>query len=316
MTAAVLFILFNRPETTLKVFEAIKASKPKRLYIAADGPRKKNYTDISRCEQARKIVAEIDWPCEVKRLYRDKNLGCKLGVSSAIDWFFDNEEEGIILEDDVVPHPDFFTFCTFILDKYRFDQRVMMATGTNYLGNQDRNEDYFFSQHFTIWGWATWRRAWKLYDVKMSLWENRDVKKNINYKFLNSYIAKHFENTFDSLSSSYIDTWDIQWVFNCLYNSGLCATPRTNLITNIGVDGVHSNTKTDAHFLEMKDLKFTQVDTVLYPVAVDSKYDLTLHELKTRPALKRAYMLNLLKRFRLYNAIKSLRNAIKKFIIK
>ena len=310
MTTAVLFIIFNRPETTTEVFQAIRASQPKRLYIAADGPRENRPNDISRCEQARAIVSDIDWPCEVKRLYRDKNLGCKIGVSSAIDWFFENEEEGIILEDDVVPHQDFFTYCQFILEKYRFDERVMMATGTNYLGNQNRQEGYFFSQHYTIWGWATWRRAWALYDVEMNLWESQIVKDNIRYRFNNSYIASHFAKTFDSLKTSYIDTWDIQWVFTCLYNSGLCVTPRFNLITNIGVDGVHSNSKTDSHFLATNKLGLNLDNKIEYPVVVDAQYDQTLHEQKTRPALRRAFLLSMLKKVGIYSAAKRLRDVI------
>jgi hypothetical protein len=300
MKKAILFIVFNRPDTTAKVFEAIRASKPPRLYIAADGPRLNRLDDVAKCEEVRDIVSDIDWACEVKTLYQDQNLGCKLGVSSGIDWFFKQEEEGIILEDDVVPSSDFFIFCESMLEKYRFDERVMMITGTNYLGNSKLKDAYFFSKHFSIWGWATWRRAWALYDLEMKAWENQKVKDNINYEFNSGYIAKHFSTIFDSLKNSYVDTWDIQWVFACICNSGLCVTPRVNLITNIGVEGVHSSGLTDSHFLKTESLNLKNDKILNKPVIADAFYDSRVHKLKNLPALSRRLIIEKLKKLHIY----------------
>ena len=300
MKSPVLFVVFNRPDTTTQVFEAIRKAKPTKLYIAADGPRPHKNGEVDRCTEVRNFASKVDWPCEVFTLFQKENLGCKRGVSTAITWFFENEEEGIILEDDVVPHPDFFTYCDEMLAKYRDDQRVMMITGTNYLSNKNLDEPYFFSEHFTIWGWATWKRAWSLYDIDMQLWDNPKVKESLSYKFNNSYIWKHFRDTFDSLKSTYIDTWDIQWVFTCLINSGLCITPKVNLITNIGVEGTHSNVVTDSHFIQSESLDITQLENYSPIVMVNAHYDKALHELKSKPAQQRKAFFEFLKQTGLY----------------
>lgn len=310
MKSPVLFLIFNRPNTTAKVFAAIREAKPPKLYIAADGPRPQRCSDAAECSNTRAIVANIDWECDVHRFYRDTNAGCKKGVSEGINWFFLNEEEGIILEDDVVPHPDFFPYCDHVLNKYRDDERVMMATGTNYLSNPDAVEPYFFSQHFSIWGWATWRRAWKYYDVNMKAWDSDNVKGNIEYIFGGGYISKHFSNTFDSLASTYIDTWDIQWLFACIHNSGLCVTPKVNLIANIGVEGTHSDSLTDSHFLVVYSLSLNEADKLNLPVSVNSKYDKSLHELKSRKGVRRVAAINFLKYIGLYKVVRFIKRKI------
>ena len=163
-------MVFNRPDTTAQVFETIRQAKPARLYVAADGARKEKDGELERVAMVREIATTVDWPCEVKTLFQDKNLGCKNAVSSAISWFFEHEEQGIILEDDCLPSADFFDFCENNLEKYRSDTRIMMIAGTNYLPSENLRVPFFFSEHFIIWGWATWRRAWQLYDLEMSSW--------------------------------------------------------------------------------------------------------------------------------------------------
>ena len=313
MKSAILFIVFNRPDTTAKVFEAIRDAKPPRLYIAADGPRLSRLDESEKCKDVRKIVSNIDWPCDVKTLLRDKNLGCKLGVSSGIDWFFQNEKEGIILEDDVVPHPDFFIFCDSMLLKYRNDERVMMVSGTNYNSSPDLQWPYFFSECYSIWGWATWRRAWSKYDVDMKAWDSAEAKKNIAYKFQYGYIWKHFKNTFDSLRKDYIDTWDIQWVFACIYNHGLAVVPRVNLIANIGVDGTHSSSVTDSHYLEVESLYTTNFnDSETIPVVVYADYDNKLHKQKSLPAIRQRNFISLLNSLRIYYLLRFIYRLLKR----
>ena len=176
-TSAVLFVIFNRPDTTEKVFAQIKAAKPKRLYIAADAPRANFPGEELRCKQAKQIVENIDWECEVKTLYKKKNVGCREGVLSAVTWFFNHEEEGIILEDDCLPANSFFKFCDVMLEKYRDDTRIRHITGCNLQqGKKWGDSTYYFSNRTHVWGWASWKRVWKDYDKELSKYNKAEVK--------------------------------------------------------------------------------------------------------------------------------------------
>ena len=171
LETAILILLFNRPETTIRVFDKISQIKPQRLYIASDGPRKNIDGEKEKVKKVREIATRVDWPCEVKTLFRNENLGCKKGVSSAITWFFEQEEQGIILEDDCVPNLDFFTFCESLLDRYAEDERVSVITGNNFQNNKWRGDaSYYFSKYNHCWGWASWRRSWKDYQGDIKFW--------------------------------------------------------------------------------------------------------------------------------------------------
>src|SRR5260221_13687320 len=183
----VLFILFNRPDTTAQVFDQIKTAQPKRLYIAADGPRLDFPDDELLCKQAREVIKGIDWDCEVKILFNNENIGCKLGVSAALNWFFSQEEEGIILEDDCLPANGFFKFCDTLLEKYRDDTRIRHITGCNLqFGKKWGNASYYFSNRTHVWGWASWRRVWNIYVLSL---EKNDNSKLAN-KMKNIYNNK------------------------------------------------------------------------------------------------------------------------------
>lgn len=294
----ILFLIFNRPDTTQMVFNEIRRAKPKKLFISADGPRENKPGEVEKCLAARDFVLKgIDWDCEIFTNFRDRNLGCKLAVSSGIDWFFENVEEGIILEDDTLPHPTFFRFCEKLLERYWDDKRIMMITGTNYFIEMKHiEESYFFSKHFSIWGWATWRRTWKLYDMKMALWEKFKQEGHLKYLTNKWYIQKHFKDTFDLILYNKMDTWDIQWVFCCLFNSGLSIVPKTNLVSNIGKYGTHSGGVTDVHFLKIIPM---DTEDLIHPRMVFENrfYDETLHKLKTRPAVIKKVFINALKPF-------------------
>ena len=158
LKTALLFLVFNRPDTTRQVFEAIRRAKPPRLYVAADGPREGKFGEVERVEEVRIIATAVDWPCEVKTLFRDKNLGCKKGVSSAITWFFEQEEQGIILEDDCLPNRSFFYFCEELLNLYKQNEKIYMISGYNSQGQwRVESQDYFFSYLAGISARATWR---------------------------------------------------------------------------------------------------------------------------------------------------------------
>jgi hypothetical protein len=244
--APILFIIFNRPDTTQRVFERIRAARPKQLYISADGPRANRPADAEKCKATRAIVEQIDWDCEVHYRFLEENLGCRRAVSSAITWFFEQVEMGMILEDDCLPDPSFFGFATECLEKYKDDDRVFHINGSNYqLGwVRDTDYSYHFSRLNSIWGWASWRRAWKHYDVNIPNWP--EVKrKGYHFDFaLNRVQALTLENAFDSVYEGRMDTWDFQWTFTILSNNGLSIIPNKNLISNIGFDGEATHTVT------------------------------------------------------------------------
>ena len=236
----ILFIVFNRPDSTKEVFDAIRKIRPLSLYIAADGPRENIVGEKELCNETREIIANIDWPCETKTLFREKNLGCKIAVSSAITWFFNNVEQGIILEDDCLPNRSFFDFCELMLEKYKHEEKVMMVAGTNNLNLREIPENYFFSRLYNIWGWATWRRAWQKYDIDMQDWEQRRKDKVLKKMLNNRKIANIYKGIFDSVYYDKVNTWDTQWAYSCLFNNGLSVVPKYNLVTNIGTTGTHT----------------------------------------------------------------------------
>lgn len=236
MRSPILFLVFNRPNPTRQVFEAIRAAKPPKLYVAADGPRPNREGEQERCEEVRRIATAIDWDCEIKTLFRDKNLGCKIGVSSGIDWFFENEQQGIILEDDCLPAKSFFLFCDEMLDRYKDDTRVWQISGSTFFpqGISSTNADYFFSRYGPIWGWASWRRAWKHYDADLTQWRAMSEPYIMNNVYPNKYERIAKLNLGSKLNEGQIDTWDFQWGFIKNYNNALSIIPKFNQILNIG----------------------------------------------------------------------------------
>ncbi|MCR8558586.1 nucleotide-diphospho-sugar transferase [Mucilaginibacter sp. BJC16-A38] len=238
----VLFILFNRPGTTKQVFEKIKEAKPARLYVAADGPRPSRPGEAELCASTRAIIEGVDWECEVKTLFRSENLGCKDAVSSAINWFFDNEHEGIILEDDCLPAPSFFSFCDAMLEKYRNDTRVRHITGCNLQsGKKWGDASYYFSNITHVWGWASWRRVWADYDKTLNRY-NHDIAEKLTGIFHDPFIVSSLKHVFDEVKAGKIDTWDYQLDFANFFNNGLTIIPNENLISNIGFgnDATHT----------------------------------------------------------------------------
>lgn len=250
----VLFIIFNRPETTRIVFEAIRQARPKRLYVAADGPRAGLANDAERCESARQIALKADWPCHVFTLFRNENLGCGKALSAGISWFFENEPEGIILEDDCLPSRSFFGYCQELLRKYRNDKRIMHIGGNNFLnGRQNEGASYYFSQCGHIWGWATWARAWKNYDFKMAAFPYLNRNGYFKHFFLNDIERFYRLRKLSQVYTSQLDTWDYQWDFARYINHGLSIVPMDNLVMNLGFGSEATHTKNGASkYLKLK----------------------------------------------------------------
>jgi hypothetical protein len=245
----VLLLVFNRPELTRMVFSAIRAARPRFLYIAADGPRENQPGEQERCAEARSVLSDIDWNCDVKTLFRNSNLGCRKACASAIDWFFESAGDGIILEDDCYPDHSFFRYCQELLARYRDDERVMHIGGNNFQFGWVRDPDYsyYFSKYGSIWGWASWRRAWKLYDVSMASYFEIASKGYLEDILPDGGERRFRVNTFDDIVVRNMDTWDVQWTYSKLVNRGLSIVPRVNLISNLGFgsDATHTTDAAD-----------------------------------------------------------------------
>lgn len=254
LNTAVLFLVFNRLDVTKQVFQAIRQAKPPRLYIAADGARKNKDGENEKVQAVREyILKSIDWDCEVKTLFREENLGCKYAVSGAIDWFFEQEEMGVILEDDCLPSQSFFWFCEELLERYKDDMRIGQISGFNSLDGYKADFDYIFSKYGPIWGWASWKRAWGFYDVDIKDWPYIKRKKLYqNYVCSKDEQLFRFE-IFNDLYKGKIDTWDYQWVFTKLNSSMLSIIPSKNLVCNVGFGNEATHTHIKPAY--MKQLK-------------------------------------------------------------
>lgn len=236
MKTPVALFVFKRPDTTEKVFEAIRQAKPTKLFVIADGPRTDRPGEVDKCEATRAIIEQVDWECEVVKNFSDTNLGCAKRVSSGLDWVFSNVEEAIILEDDCLPHPTFFPFCEELLEKYRYDTRIGTIGGVNFqFGRRRTNDSYYFSIYNHCWGWASWKRAWQYYDLNIKLWTKIQKEGFLNDILINREAVGCWNRIFQSVydNSSGI-TWDYQWTFACWIQSSLSIIPNVNLISNIG----------------------------------------------------------------------------------
>ena len=240
----ILFIVFNRPTQTQKVFEQIAALQPKQLFIAADGARVGNEGDAKNCPAVRQIVQKVNWPCEVQYLFQENNLGCKNGVVTAIDWFFNQVPAGIILEDDCLPHPDFFNYCAQLLEKYKEDEQVMHIGGTNFQPNDfSIDTDYYYSKIIHVWGWASWSRAWKKYEKELPDYNKQALKEWFDRYQFNKDSLRYWDHAFSMVQSQSIDTWDYQWTYCLWKHNGLAIIPKHNLVANIGFgnDATHTD---------------------------------------------------------------------------
>jgi hypothetical protein len=239
----ILLIAFNRPENTRRVIEALRQIRPKTVFVAADGPRREIARDVELCAEVRCVVADnFDWPCEIKTSYNQANLGCRKGVVKALDWFFGEVEEGVILEDDVVPTQDFFVYCEELLKRYRFDQRVGSISGNSFLPKGvDVDESYYFSVYTHSWGWATWRRAWSCYDRDMHHWvEFRDA--GWLEITLGRVPANYWRPLIEQVYQGIVDTWDLVWLYSCWKSGFLTCISTVELVDNIGFgsDATHT----------------------------------------------------------------------------
>jgi len=233
--SAVLFLTYRRFPTADLVFETIRKARPPRLYFASNAPNPKNQGEELHVQTVRALTNRVDWDCELKTRFLDKHLSIKESISSSIDWFFDNEDEGIILEDDCLPDQSFFPYCDELLFHYRDNLEIMMISGCNFQDGIKRgSKSYYFSNHFHIWGWATWKISWQKYDTNMVDWPQIKKKKYFKNLFPSYVIRSYWYRLLQIVYENRINTWDYQWLYTCWKNKGVAIIPNINLISNIG----------------------------------------------------------------------------------
>jgi hypothetical protein len=248
----VALFVFNRPDTTRRVFEAIRQVQPANLLLVADGPRPDRTGEAELCRQVRDLFARVDWPCDLHTNFAESNLGCQERMISGLDWVFSLFESAIILEDDCLPNQSFFPFCEELLERYRGDSRIAYIAGANLVQNRLRTEySYFFSRIGGIWGWATWRSQWQRYDRDLTDWPRFKAERLLSEIFEHPKAVKFWTGIFDAMYEKRgPDTWDYQWLYTCLRDNLVTAVSSVNLIANIGFrpDATHT-TETDSRFM-------------------------------------------------------------------
>jgi len=242
----VLLIVYRRPGLTARVFDAIAEARPRQLFVAADGP--KDEREAAACEAVRKIVSRPTWPCDLVTDFAAANLGCRDRVTAALGWFFGACEAGIVLEDDCLPSPDFFRFAAAMLDRYRDDERVVHVSGETYRRTRGSSYSYYFSKYALIWGWASWRRTWRLFDVEMRRWPAFRSQPEADALFDTADERDYWRGTFQQTYEGRIPTWDYAWQFACM-TQGLSVHPAVNLVSNIGSgsDATHTREHPTLH---------------------------------------------------------------------
>ncbi len=249
LNTPVALLIFNRPDATERVFSAIAQAKPPILLVVADGPRIHRIGEAEKCAAARAIIERVDWDCQVLTNYSETNLGCKKRISSGLDWVFQQASEVIILEDDCLPNPSFFRFCQEMLEKYRYDERIGMISGTNFLEKPNHPSSYFYSMYPHIWGWASWRRVWKKYDVMMQQLDTLGNDANFQQRFSNKSEYHHWMNVFNDTLNGCVDAWDAQITYLFLKENFLSIYPNINLISNIGFNADATHTRFEGNRL-------------------------------------------------------------------
>ncbi len=315
----VVIMVFNRPEKTRRVFEAIRRARPKQLLIIADGAR--NAAEAERCSEVRTIIENgIDWPCIVSKNYSEINLRPKKRISSGLDWVFSLVEEAIILEDDCLPDPSFFPFCQELLTRYRDDSRIMQVSGYNFAARNTKfkiSESYYFSNIGVILGWATWRRAWKNYDVNIMNWP--EIKKsNLLLTTLgDAAIVDHYNHLFDDYYAQKVDSWDSQWFLTRWIHNGLSVVPATNLVQNIGFDSESTNTAIDPNDARAHVPVISMTFPLIHPTIITPKTEFDAYVFRYQLSINRFFtqrILWLLKKSfpRLHGLLKDLKATFKK----
>lgn len=243
--APVVLLVFKRPEPTARLLACLREVKPQVVFVVADGPRPDVSGETESCARVRQLIDRgIDWPARVVKDYADLNLGARERVSTGLSWVFGQVDRAIVLEDDCLPHPTFFRFCSELLEHYRHDTRVSAVSGDRFLpASFPIDTSYYFSRYTHSWGWATWRRAWRFYDDEMRHWPELRDSGWLEAMFPHPLEAALWREIFDSVHQRREDAWDYPWTYACWRQNLLAVVPAVNLVTNIGTGEDASNTK-------------------------------------------------------------------------
>ncbi len=296
----VLVLGFNRPALVTNLFKSLASVQPKKIYFAVDGPRYENQTDIELVKKVQDSLSVIDWQCEIYTLFRERNLGLKRAVIEAIDWIFENEEEAIILEDDCLPIDEFFSFCAEALDKYRHNSEVMQISGNSFVPVSDLNcNRYYFSTLNDIWGWATWKRSWELFEREVPDRNSPELKKKLNEYFPKKEISRWFTRYISEAKAPDSQVWSTQWTLTLINNHGYSLVPQTNLVRNVGFSGDATH-MTDEAFQIYDNFKPRSILSHKYPKDISANRKLDIQ----RFSIIKATDLNLRKTRLFVNALR------------
>lgn len=246
MKQPVLLLAYNRPELTAQVLEQIRLYAPKRIYVSVDGAKSGDLENQKLVAETKDVISSyLTWDCEVIELYNPENTGCRTTVRSAIDYFFSRESEGIILEDDCVPHPDFFPFMELMLDTYRNESRIFGASGDNSMMVKVRSGSYGLGRYSVIWGWASWADRWQMYRANLEGWPESSDK----VAWVSETEKKNYTRIFDQmLETGKPDSWAYPLTYTVLVNDGRWIIPKRNLVSNKGFSKNATHTKDPNHF--------------------------------------------------------------------
>ena len=281
----VLLLIYNRPILTKKLLKKLSTIKPKKIFISSDGP--KNKLDELLCDKTKKLIKGINWNCSIKKNFLKKNYGCKEAVSRGLNWFFNYNSSGIILEDDCIPNKDFFDFCKKMLTYYKSNKNIGCITGNNFLNNKMKFENnYYFSKYANCWGWATWRRAWRKYDSNVKFWPKFKKLKKWKNNSLSNIERRYWEMIFNKSFNDKIDSWAYCWTLSLWKNNMCTVTPSKNLVKNIGITSSRrianfSPTVYNVQSINFKKIKFynkininTEADKYVFDNHFKGKYQL------------------------------------------
>ncbi len=283
MKAAVAFFIFKRPDCTRRVWDEIRKARPPVLLIIADGPR--DESERLKCEETRAIVEKVDWPCDVRRNYSNVNMGCRDRMATGLDWVFEQVEEAIIFEDDCVPDQTFFSFCDELLERYRDDARVMHISGGNFLRGRDCGPwSYYFSKYTECWGWATWRRAWKHFDLRINSWPVVKSSGLLESVCENASERWFWTQLFDRQHRGASNAWDYSWLYTCWVQRGVSILPSVNLVTNIGIGEDATHTQGALWFI---NLPTGVIHEIIHPpiMVVNRSADIMIYDEMIKPSL-------------------------------
>ena len=272
LATPIVFTIFNRPKLTQRSFEIIRNQKPSKLFIIADGPRTTHPKDIELCNEVRKIVENIDWPCKVHRNYSDHNLGLKQRTISGLEWVFTQTDKIIFLEDDNLAHEDFFKFCENLLERYSVDKKVSFISGSNFQNGLIRgNASYYFSKYPHNWGWATWKKTWDHYDGDIKFWPNWKESEDFRNKFPIKLEREMWKKIFDDCYSGKINSWGYPLVACMIRGGFLTATPNFNLISNVGFgeDSTHTKNSKDP----LSNLELKEINKIIHPEKIEVDFN-------------------------------------------